>query len=360
MKILTDTLLSQFIQDNHRTHRDGLDLQTFIQPASLDLPVGAKIYHVKHPFLAFNHTVQYITDHLCVQKLDCTSGCTLYKQQTYLIPCAKISVPHDHQWRISPKSSLGRIDVHIRAMIDHGKCYDFLPANTDSVVWLQVTPQSFNIHLTAWQTLTQIMIGKIEDCETKISTSPPQVLYTHDATPLSQTIIDDHLLISTSIPNPSHHTLTVWYKARTTDEIIDLNTIRGHAPHRFFDELIISWWGDWWKVNLEKWRFYILASKEYFQVPLEYSLELLPSSHLIGEMRAHYAWFFDPGFGLDCPAQGVLEVRPYEDMIIYDWQPICLIKIFENLQNPSKWYGKAKVANNYQWQSGAKLAKYFG
>jgi dCTP deaminase len=113
-------------------------------------------------------------------------------------------------------------------------------------------------------------------------------------------------------------------------------------------------------LNLEKWRFYILATKEYFQVPLEYSLELLPSSHLIGEMRAHYAWFFDPGFGLDCPAQWVLEVRPFEDMIIYDWQPICLIKVFQNLKKPSHGYGKAKVANNYQGQSGAKLAKYFG
>lgn len=360
MKILTDTLLTTFIKDNHWTRSDGLDLQQYIQPASLDLPVGSEIYHVKHPFLAFNHQVQYIADHLCVQKLDCSSWCTLYKHQTYLIPCATLSLPQDHQWRISPKSSLGRIDVHIRALIDHGKCYDFLPANTQSVVRLQITPQSFNIHLTAGQTLTQIMIGKIEDDLSHAPTSLPQVLYTRDSTPAPQHIIDDHLLITTSIPTPSQGNQMVGYKARTTDEIIDLDKIKSHAPHRFFDEIFISGSWDFGKINLEKWRFYILASKEYFQVPLEYSLELLPSSHLIGEMRAHYAWFFDPWFGLWSPAQWVLEVRPFEDMIVYDWQPICLIKVFENLKKPSRGYGKAMVPNNYQWQSGAKLAKYFG
>lgn len=136
MKILTDQLLSAFLQDNNRTHSNGIDLKEYIQPASLDLPVGSEVFHVKHPFLSFNHPVQYITEHLCVQKLDCTSWCTLYKNQTYLIPCVDITIPKWYQWLISPKSSLGRLDVHIRAMIDYGSCYDHLPANTTSTLRL--------------------------------------------------------------------------------------------------------------------------------------------------------------------------------------------------------------------------------
>lgn len=196
------------------------------------------------------------------------------------------------------------------------------------------------------------MIWKSEEASILKWSSLPQILCTHDTTPLTQTIIDDHLLITTSIPKPSQANTVVWYKARTTDEIIDLAKVKKNEPHRFFDEVFISWWWD-------QWRFYILASKEYFQVPLEYSLELLPSSHLIGEMRAHYAGFFDPWFWLNCPAQWVLEVRPFEDMIVYDGQPICLIKVFKNLEIPSHGYWNARVANNYQWQSWPKLAKYF-
>lgn len=45
------------------------------------------------------------------------------------------------------------------------------------------------------------------------------------------------------------------------------------------------------------YRFYILATKEFISVPLNLSAEMVPFSHLVGELRAHYAGFFDPGFG---------------------------------------------------------------
>ena len=32
-------------------------------------------------------------------------------------------------------------------------------------------------------------------------------------------------------------------------------------------------------------------------MPTTLSSEMIPFSHLVGELRAHYAGFFDPGFG---------------------------------------------------------------
>jgi dCTP deaminase len=52
---------------------------------------------------------------------------------------------------------------------------------------------------------------------------------------------------------------------------------------------------------------------------------MVPFSHHVGELRAHYAGFFDPGFGYGREGElkgavGVLEVRPHETITIYDGQ----------------------------------------
>lgn len=88
----------------------------------------------------------------------------------------------------------------------------------------------------------------------------------------------------------------------------------------------------------------------------------MPFSHHVGELRAHYAGFFDPGFGFGTHgdlrgAIGVLEVRPHETINIYHGQPICLMEFFRNASVPMRPYGS--VGNNYQGQQGPKLAKYF-
>lgn len=89
---------------------------------------------------------------------------------------------------------------------------------------------------------------------------------------------------------------------------------------------------------------------------------MVPFSQNIGELRVHYAGFFDPGFGYGTNGQikgtvGVLEVRPHETITIYDGQPICLMEFFQNAQTPDKHYGSAN--NNYHNQIGPKLAKFF-
>lgn len=109
-------------------------------------------------------------------------------------------------------------------------------------------------------------------------------------------------------------------------------------------------------------RFYILATKERVSVPLHLSAEMVPFSHHVGELRAHYAGFFDPGFGFGAAGEingtvGVLEVRPHETINIYHGQPICLMEFFKNSHPPLRPYGF--VGSSYQGQEGPKLAKYF-
>lgn len=115
-------------------------------------------------------------------------------------------------------------------------------------------------------------------------------------------------------------------------------------------------------MTLEKDKFYILCTKEKVSIPTFLSAEMIPFSHNIGELRAHYAGFFDPGFGYGVNGEvhgtvGVLEVRPHETITVYDGQPICLMDFYKNSKIPEKPYGTAN--NNYQNQQGPKLAKFF-
>ncbi len=44
--------------------------------------------------------------------------------------------------------------------------------------------------------------------------------------------------------------------------------------------------------------FYILASREFVTVPRDHAAEMRAYDTRVGEFRAHYAGFFDPGFGM--------------------------------------------------------------
>ena len=109
--------------------------------------------------------------------------------------------------------------------------------------------------------------------------------------------------------------------------------------------------------------FYILASKEYVSVPSKYAAEMRAYDTKVGEFRAHYAGFFDPGFGLTelgaSKTKAVLEVRSHDvPFLIEQDQTVCRL-VYEPMANvPNMLYGEAGSSNNYQAQ-GLKLAKHF-
>ena len=169
---------------------------------------------------------------------------------------------------------------------------------------------------------------------------------------------------NSSIPKRIKTTRIIGWEALATSDVVDLSQRNVHPASRFFRPLLASSCVESGKakITLEKDRFYILATKERISVPTHLSAEMVPFSHHIGELRAHYAGFFDPGFGYGRDGSikgtvGVLEVRPHETVTIFDGQPICLIEYFKNVSKPDVAYGDA--GNSYQNQRGAQLAKYF-
>jgi dCTP deaminase len=82
-----------------------------------------------------------------------------------------------------------------------------------------------------------------------------------------------------------------------------------------------------------------------------------------GELRTHYAGFFDPGFGYDPGAAfrgstAALEVRAHDvPFMIEDGQLVCKLTFEQMLEAPTTLYGQG-IGSNYQQQT-ETLGKHF-
>jgi dCTP deaminase len=82
----------------------------------------------------------------------------------------------------------------------------------------------------------------------------------------------------------------------------------------------------------------------------------------VGEFRAHYAGFFDPGFGYktgnERGTRAVLEVRSHQiPFILEDGQLVGRLVYERMADDPDELYGAA-IGSSYQEQ-GLKLSKHF-
>eukprot|EP00466_Bigelowiella_natans_P013307 jgi/Bigna1/88578/estExt_fgenesh1_pg.C_340058 len=368
-------------------------LLDYVQPATIDIPISGPVHLLKERVLPFRQNLSNLLPALTLQQWDFgdnEEGVLLLKGQSYLIRCGKVTLPSGCRGVLSPKSSIGRIDVMVRSVVDGCGLYDVIPeytaATADGVqgsqcaeLWVEVTPRSFNVRIYRGLALTQLMIlssskngfdmnnddNEEEKGKGEVSRSDgamPPLLYGDDEKEIPLNLHNGMIILGIRVPRT--HGEIIGYEAISTSDVVDLKRVSGHSHEDFFRP--ISYYGseNGGRLVLEKDRFYILCIKERVAVPKEFSAEMIPFSHNIGELRAHYAGFFDPGFGIDehgglRGSNGVLEVRPHETVTIYDGQPICLMQFFRNRCVPEKPYGTTALGSHYQGQTGPWLAKYF-
>ena len=136
--------------------------------------------------------------------------------------------------------------------------------------------------------------------------------------------------------------------------MLDLARIGTHDPATYWEPVRAQ---DG-RIILDPGEFYILASREIIEIPRAEAAEMAPIAPELGEFRAHYAGFFDPGFGVGGPpGKAVLEVRSRDvPFVLEHAQPVGKL-VFEPLtQAPLRVYGAA--GNHYAGQ-GLKLSKLF-
>ena len=146
----------------------------------------------------------------------------------------------------------------------------------------------------------------------------------------------------------------VAYLAKTNSNTIDFSKINFHKIFDYWEPIYTKSKS----IIIQKNNFYILKSKERIRIPSFLAGEMIPYDTGIGDFRAHYAGFFDPGFGDPSGSFAVLEVKTSElPFLLEDGQTIARIKYEKLNKNSIVVYG-SKINSNYQNQ-GLKLSKHF-
>jgi dCTP deaminase len=160
--------------------------------------------------------------------------------------------------------------------------------------------------------------------------------------------------------NPNEKNPIVGYRAKRHTLPINLRNVGTYNWHHFWEPITRA---DCDPLILYPEDFYIFASCEGVYVPPEYAAELVAYDTRVGEIRVHYAGFFDPGWGINGKGnpqgtRAVLEVRAHDvPCVLEHGQPIGRFLYEKLLHAPAAMYG-AGIGSNYAGQ-GLKLAKQF-
>jgi dCTP deaminase len=152
----------------------------------------------------------------------------------------------------------------------------------------------------------------------------------------------------------------VGYRAKKNSLPVDLSRVRAYRWRDYWDPVHPETGG---RVVLEPEIFYLLISAEGVCIPPAIAAEMMAYDPTAGELRTHYAGFFDPGFGYD-PAgerngsRAALEVRARDvPFMVEHRQPVCKLGLEWMAAPAERLYG-AGLGSNYQGQV-TMLSKHF-
>ena len=301
-----------------------------VQPASLDLRLGARAWRVRASFLPRlrGALIDRIAD-VAMHELDLSRGAVLERGCVYIAELQeRLRLPDDVSARANPKSSTGRVDVFVRVLSNGQPAFDDIPAGYRGPLFLEIAPQTFSVLVRAGTRLSQLRLRR--------------------GAPSTLAIRSIGVDLTGGIAG---------FRARRHAGVIDLDREGAHDPKDYWEALRPRRG----ELLLDPGEFYILASKESIDIPVGEAAEMTPIDPAVGEFRVHYAGFFDPGFGTAEAggegSRGVLEVRSHETpFLLEDGQAVARL-VYERMSaRPTRLYGAGD--SHYQNQ-GLRLSKHF-
>ncbi len=335
-----------------------------IQPASLDLRLGARAWRIQASFLpGRGQTVMDKIDKFSMYELDLTQGAVLETGCVYIVELLEsLALPESLSATANPKSSTGRLDVFTRLITDGAVEFEAVAAGYNGPLYAEISPRTFSVMVRKGSRLSQLRLRRgmqiLDDAGHADLQERHQLVRFDDETIVS---INDGIGLSVNLV-PQEKTGLVGWRARKHAGLIDVDKPASQPAARFWEAVTEA---DLFKggLVLNPDEFYILASQEFVIVPADYAAEMRAYDTRVGEFRAHYAGFFDPGFGMAeigaTPTRAVLEVRSHDvPFLIEQGQTVCRLVYEPMSARPKQLYGAAGSGSNYQSQ-GLKLAKHF-
>jgi len=337
-----------------------------IQPASLDLRLGATAWRVRASFLPGKGSpVSAKIERMMMHKIDLSQPTVFEKGCVYIAEIMEeLRLPADISGKSNPKSSTGRLDIFTRLIADGGTEFESVPEGYRGKLYLEIVPRTFSVLAREGTRLNQMRFvrGNPPPSDQKLDelNSLDAIVYSDADTPMAA-IVNDGLWISVDLEGDksNHGGGIVGYRAKQHAPLIDLNRVNHYDPVEFWEPLRSEAHRS---LVLNPDDFYILISRERIRIPPSFAASMVPYDPSVGEFRIHYAGFFDPGFGYGNNdvngARAVLEVRSHEvPFLIEHGQGVGRLIYERLLGKPERLYG-VNIGSNYQAQ-GLKLSKQF-
>jgi len=240
--------------------------------------------------------------------------------------------------------------------------FDEIPLGYHGQLYLEIVPRTFAIRVKAGLTLNQLrlMIGHsgLADAEIKaLHREYPLLFRNGDPVDIQEISVSNGLFLGLHLGRKKGGE-SVGFRAKENSDLIDLGKTNHYSTRAFWEE-VHSEPGA--QIVLHPEKFYLLLSKDSVRIPSGYAAEMTAYDPTSGELRTHYAGFFDPGFGCGPGNRGsraALEVRAHDvPFAVEHGQNICKLSFERMLEPPDRLYGHA-MASNYQDQVIA-LSKHF-
>ena len=334
----TGILASQTLLEMATAGKISSDLpitEAQVQPASLDLRLGTVAYRVQASFLPGQHsTVLDKLKSLEMHQFSLIDGAVLEKGCVYIVPLQEtLNLNSGISGTANPKSSTGRIDVFTRLLTDFTSEFETVQTGYKGPLYAEISPRTFSIVVRQGSSLNQVRFRR---------GTPPAADAAMRRLQETEGLVDKKsgpidikhgVAISVNLSGQKDSDL-VGYKAKPHTSLIDVDKIGVCAIGDYWDPVYNSSSKNG-RLILNPDEFYILMSKEYVSVPLDYAAEMRAYDTKVGEFRVHYAGFFDPGFGHAASGgqgtRAVLEVRSHDvPFLIEDGQTVCRL-IYEQM-----------------------------
>ncbi|MDP2704105.1 MAG: 2'-deoxycytidine 5'-triphosphate deaminase [bacterium] len=337
-----------------------------IQPASLDLTVGEKIYRLPYIFLPkSDQNVEETAREIGAEPFGFEYP--LEVNVKYLVKLKEeLELPKEVYGYANPKSSVGRLDLRVSMLADRVSRFDSAgEKGYKGTLWAVIEPKSFRVKIAPGDTLLQLRLfysdSRLGDREIEKFYEDFRPIFIEDK-PFEREQIkindrDGSLILTAGLENE-----LIGWRCEKSSKFLDFSKRNYYDPKDFFtpiykpkEQVII----------LRKGDFYIFYTREKLRVPPGFAAEIEAMDVRSGEYRSHYAGFIDPGFGYgkNGEVKGmpiVLEMRPYEDdIVLRNKQPICKIAFERVAETPDIVYGEEKAGSHYATQSGPRLSKHF-
>lgn len=232
----------------------------------------------------------------------------LKKKEVYLFKadCELDLTEKTIQGKSTGRSSIGRLDVLVRLLVDESDSFDFVEKNKKHKLYVEVTPISFDLEVKKGTVLSQLRLFKGK--ETDISLTREELYEEeHDHFPVLDE--DGNLYKKPCEDKPGE----IWFPFRLNlepdpltgcsafaakEDIDDLPPIdpdkdEEYDPHKYWDPIKAKNGA----IYLDTDRLYILRSKERLSIPGHLGLECKSYTTQMGEWRIEYAGFAHPHFG---------------------------------------------------------------